>query len=176
MQAFCDAAGSWQKVAAPWRRLYFIACSLKAAQPLAHVRTDWNLYICSPLNEKEQEARISRAEELCEQCEASLRLVDMALIASPSEDLGAMQREPLHAFATALHVLLVHLPAGEEARASAQAVAQEDGERRRKRSFHVLDARPNKKGARPEATTPSPLYSIPYTFKNPKPPQHTCHD
>jgi hypothetical protein len=165
MQAFCDAAGSWQKVAAPWRRLYFMACSLKAAQPLAHVRTDWNLYVgkstvdapalgrCSQLNEKEKEASISSVEELCEQCEASLRLVDMALIASPSEDLGAMQREPLHAFATALHVLLVNLPAGGEARASAQAVAQEDGKRRRKRSFLELDARPDKKAKRSEATT-----------------------
>ena len=73
----------------PWRCLYGLACCLKATSPLARMRPE---------------------SEVREQCEVSLRLVDLAILAGALIDLDGMNPALVHALATALHTVLTAPP------------------------------------------------------------------
>ena len=73
----------------PWRCLYGLACCLKATSPLARMRPE---------------------SEVREQCEVSLRLVDLAILAGAHIDLDGMNPALVHALATSLHTVLTAPP------------------------------------------------------------------
>lgn len=122
--------GSWQKVCTPWRCLYALACCIKATWPFAHLSMDswpapiehsagYRLERDQGLHQKNETAE--REEEMDAhianmraKCRMSLRLVDMALLASSRGDLGQEQRQLLHIFASALHELILALPGEDE--------------------------------------------------------------
>lgn len=128
MQELSDVKGAWQKVPVPWRCLYSLACCIKAARPLVEMcQETMNTFSIAPActiaggkrrrgdhgvqkHDTEEEARSDIISELYDQCQLSLRLVDLALLASPPDDLGTAQRQQLHTLATGLHDLLFFFP------------------------------------------------------------------
>ena len=116
----------------PWRRLYFIACCLRAAKPLAqmgstrHHQTGDDAAGEEELHHEDMhgkklasdalncETDMASDAELQELCEDSLRLLDLALLACHPHDLDDIYRHHVHALATALHALLVALQSQEQ--------------------------------------------------------------